>query len=98
EIDNDSTHERFGALHYRAMTPKAQAPLCLPRELATSQVFLLGRLGHELKRKAVAALEEWGYGIYEYSVMALLAESACKAQTDIADVLQLDRSQLVGLL
>ncbi len=71
---------------------------CLPRELATSQVFLLGRLGFELKRHAIEELEAAGFSFYDYSVLALVAEGACTAQSSIADLLRLDRSQLVGLL
>jgi DNA-binding MarR family transcriptional regulator len=71
---------------------------CLPRELATCQVFLLGRLGYELKRHAIEELEAAGSSFYDYSVMALAAEGACTAQSSMADLLHLDRSQLVGLL
>ena len=75
-----------------------QTQNCLPRELATSQVFLLGRLGYELKRHAIEELEAAGFSFYDYSVLALVAEGACTAQSSIADLLRLDRSQLVGLL
>ena len=71
---------------------------CLPRELATSQVFLLGRLGYELKRHTIEELEAAGFSFYDYSVLALAAEGACTAQSSMADLLRLDRSQLVGLL
>lgn len=74
------------------------SPVCLPRELATSPVFLLGRLGYDLKRHAIEELETAGFSMYDYSVLALVAEGACSAQTSIADVLNVDRSQLVGLL
>jgi DNA-binding MarR family transcriptional regulator len=80
------------------MTPTTPHSACLPRELVASPVFLLGRLGYELKKQAVEELEAAGYSMYDYSVMALLAEQACEAQTSIADVLRVDRSQLVGLL
>ena len=71
---------------------------CLPEELAKSEVFLLGRLGYGLKRHAAEEVEAAGYSLYDYSLMALLADGKCQAQTSIADVLQLDRSQLVGML
>jgi DNA-binding MarR family transcriptional regulator len=80
------------------MNPPAQSQVCLPRELATSQVFLLGRLGYELKRHAIEELEAAGFSFYDYSVLALAAEGVCEAQSSIADLLKLDRSQLVGLL
>jgi DNA-binding MarR family transcriptional regulator len=76
---------------------KSQGP-CLPLELITSPVIVLGRLGFEIKRRAVEELEEAGASLYDYSVLALLAEGASETQASIADTLQLDRSQLVGLL
>ena len=76
----------------------SQTQKCLPRELAESQVFLLGRLGYELKRHAIEELEAAGFSFYDYSVLALAAEGACTAQSSMADLLRLDRSQLVGLL
>jgi DNA-binding MarR family transcriptional regulator len=79
------------------MNPPSHPP-CLPRELVSSPVFLLGRLGFELKRHAIEELEDAGFSLYDYSVLAMAAEGACEAQTSIADVLKLDRSQLVGLL
>jgi MarR family transcriptional regulator, lower aerobic nicotinate degradation pathway regulator len=74
------------------------SPACLPKELITSPVFVLGRLGFELKRRAIEELEAAGFSMYDYSVLALLAEGACEAQASIADMLRLDRSQLVGML
>jgi DNA-binding MarR family transcriptional regulator len=80
------------------MNLSAQSQACLPQELATSEVFLLGRLGYGLKRQATEQLEAAGFSVYDYSVMALLADGKCAAQVSIADLLQLDRSQLVGML
>src|SRR5690349_11927744 len=75
-----------------------QPPGCLPRELIASPAFLLGRMGFELKKRAIEEVEEAGFSLYDYSVMALLAEGACETQATIADLLNVDRSQLVGLL
>src|SRR5438105_15070145 len=81
------------------MIPPSTSPgPCLPLELATSPIIVLGRLGFEIKRRAIEELEAAGSSMYHYSVLALLAEGACSAQASIADVLKLDRSQLVGLL
>jgi DNA-binding MarR family transcriptional regulator len=76
--------------------PSIGSPACLPQELVSSPVFLLGRLGFEIKRRAIEELEAAGSSMYHYSVLALLGEGACSAQAAIADVLKLDRSQLVG--
>jgi MarR family transcriptional regulator, lower aerobic nicotinate degradation pathway regulator len=71
---------------------------CLPLELVSSPVIVLGRLGFEIKRRAIEELEAAGSSLYDYSVLALLAEGASETQASIADTLTLDRSQLVGLL
>jgi len=77
----------------------ANSASCLPLELVTSPVFLLGRLGYEIKRRGIEELEANGSNLYDYSVLALLAEQgASDTQASIADILRLDRSQLVGLL
>src|SRR5579862_2219544 len=71
---------------------------CLPNELVASPVFLLGRLGFELKRRAADELEDAGFSVYDFSVLTFLAQGACDGQMAMADVLKFDRSQLVGLL
>jgi MarR family transcriptional regulator, lower aerobic nicotinate degradation pathway regulator len=71
---------------------------CLPLELISSPVIVLGRLGYEIKKHAIDELEGAGASLYHYSVLALLAEGASETQASIADTLKLDRSQLVGLL
>jgi len=70
----------------------------MPDELVASNVILLGRLGWSLKKQAIQELEKAGFSLYDYSVLALLAERPRETQATIADVLRLDRSQLVGLL
>src|SRR3954451_24012821 len=79
------------------MIPTQSGP-CLPLELVTSPIIVLGRLGFEIKRRAIEELEAAGSSLYDYSVLALLAEGASETQASIADTLKLDRSQLVGLL
>jgi MarR family transcriptional regulator, lower aerobic nicotinate degradation pathway regulator len=71
---------------------------CLPLELISSPIIVMGRLGFEIKRHAIEQLEAAGSSLYDYSVLALLAEGASETQASIADILKLDRSQLVGLL
>ncbi len=73
-------------------------PKCMPPELVKSMVFLLGRLGMTVKKQAVEELEAAGHSAYDYGVLTLVAEGACQTQGAIADALELDRGQLVGLL
>jgi len=68
------------------------------KELSESSGFLLARLGTDIKAKAIARVEDAGYEIYDYSVLAILAEGDRETQSAIADALGLDPSRLVALL
>ena len=70
----------------------------MAKELLANSAFLLARLGYTFKAKAIAEVEQAGFSLYDYSVLALLGEEARETQATIADALQLDRSQLVGIL
>jgi MarR family transcriptional regulator, lower aerobic nicotinate degradation pathway regulator len=71
---------------------------CMPAELLASSAFLLVRMGYAVKARATEEFERAGFSPPHYSVLALLEEGARDTQSAIADALQLDRSQLVGLL
>ncbi len=73
-------------------------PPALPRELFANTAFLLAKLGMAIKGQALDEFEQAGFGMYEYSVLALLGEGDCSAQATIAQLLGLDSSQLVGVL
>jgi DNA-binding MarR family transcriptional regulator len=68
------------------------------KELTASSGFLLARLGLLFKAQAVAAAERAGFVLYDYSVLAILAEGERQTQATIADALTLDPSRLVALL
>ena len=70
----------------------------LPEELLGSTLFLLARVGYALKARLVEEFEQAGFSIYQYGVLATLSVGACGTQATLADVLHLDRSQLVGVL
>ena len=80
------------------VTELEHRPPALPKELIASSVFLLARLGYGIKARAIDELEQAGFSMYEYSVLAMLSEEARTSQAAIADALRLDRSQLVGVL
>ena len=78
--------------------PELKQRPALPAELRACTAFLLGRVGYGIKMHAIDEFERNGYSLYQYSVLAVLAEGATATQASIADALDLDRSQLVGVL
>ena len=68
------------------------------KELVASSGFLLARLGMGFKTKAIERLDQVGFEIYDYSVLAILDEGVRATQSTIADALTLDPSRLVALL
>jgi DNA-binding MarR family transcriptional regulator len=78
--------------------PELRHPAAVPDELRACTAFLLARVGSAIKLTAIEEFEREGVGMYEYSVLAVLAEGVAETQATIADALKLDRSQLVGVL
>jgi MarR family transcriptional regulator, lower aerobic nicotinate degradation pathway regulator len=69
-----------------------------PKELLTSTVFLLKRLGFAAKDRSHAAFEGTGLSAFHYAVLALLEEDPRETQAQVADALGYDRSLIVRLL
>jgi DNA-binding MarR family transcriptional regulator len=70
----------------------------IAQELAKSSGFLLARLGVGFKTRAIAQAEAAGFELYDYSVLAILAEGDRETQSTIAVTMNLDPSRLVALL
>jgi DNA-binding MarR family transcriptional regulator len=70
----------------------------LTPELVASNAFLLKTLGFGVKERWHDAFEPTGFLPQHYAVMSLLDEGSCTAQWMLADRLDYDRSQIVGLL
>lgn len=77
--------------------PQPAGP-ALPEELLASTAFLLARVGYGVKMRVLDEFERAGFTIPQYGVLALLGEGASEKQATIADILDFDRSQLVGEL
>ncbi len=78
--------------------PAPGAPPGPPKELLSSNIFLLKRLGFAAKDRSHAAFEGSGLSAFHYAVLALLDEDPRETQAQIADALGYDRSLIVRLL
>src|SRR5947209_5182460 len=70
----------------------------VPKELVSSALFLLKRLGMKAKEQSFGAYEEAGLHPYHHAILAVLDEGSQETQGAIADALGYDKGQLVGLL
>jgi len=69
-----------------------------PKELLSSNTFLLKRLGFAAKEGSHNAFEGTGLSAFHFAVLALLEEDPRETQAMIADALGYDRSHIVRLL
>src|SRR4029079_18144781 len=89
------TEPNVGALHLFHMTSLSTDHPIRPihrvaKELVASSGFLLARLGFAFKAKAIATMEEAGFELYDYSVLAMLAEGILETPGQIGDTLDAD--------
>jgi DNA-binding MarR family transcriptional regulator len=75
-----------------------QPPQRLPKELVSSALFLLKRLGMAAKNETVEAYEGTGLHPYHHGILALLDEGTTETQGAIGEALGYDKGQLVGML
>jgi MarR family transcriptional regulator, lower aerobic nicotinate degradation pathway regulator len=68
------------------------------KEVAASSAFLLARLGFGIKARLLEQAEAAGFALYDWSVLAMLAEGVRETQATIAETLAVDPSRLVALL
>jgi DNA-binding MarR family transcriptional regulator len=80
------------------VTELPSPPSRVAKELLANTAFLLARLGFAFKARAIEEVERSGSSLYDYGVLALLAEESRETQATIADALNVDRSQMVGIL
>jgi len=76
----------------------ARPPQRVAKELLESSGFLLARLGFGFKARAIETLNRAGCELYDYGLLAILAEGARETQATVADALAVDPSRLVALL
>jgi DNA-binding MarR family transcriptional regulator len=80
------------------ITPATKPAPRVAKELSASAGFLLARLGIGYKARVLEHSEEAGFELYDYGVLALLAEGARETQSTIAQALDVDPSRMVALL
>ena len=69
----------------------------LPENLSARTSYLLGRAAAQLHALGERDLEPLGITPREYSVLAVLAESSPLSQTQVAEILGLDRTTILKL-
>jgi DNA-binding MarR family transcriptional regulator len=78
--------------------PQIKPATRVAKELSASAGFLLARLGIGYKARVMERVEAAGFELYDYGVLALLAEGVRETQSTIAQALDVDPSRMVALL
>ncbi len=88
----------------RPAFPNDQEPLntgivhALPESLLTDRAYLLGRLGREARRQFTQVLSAWELHPSHYGILLLLEAISQASQQHLAQVLTIDRANMVALL
>ena len=84
--------------------PNEQEPLntsiihALPEHLLTDQAYVLGRLGREARRRFTQVLSAWELHPSHYGILLLLEAIGQASQQHLAQILTIDRANMVALL
>ena len=85
-------------------SPNDQEPLnigmvqALPERLLTDHAYLLGRLGREARRQFTQILSAWELHPSHYGILLLLEAIGQASQQHLAQILTIDRANMVALL
>jgi DNA-binding MarR family transcriptional regulator len=88
----------------RPAFPNDQEPLntsvihTLPEHLLTDQAYVLGRLGREARRRFTQVLSAWELHPSHYGILLLLEAIGQASQQHLAQILTIDRANMVALL
>jgi DNA-binding MarR family transcriptional regulator len=97
-----SAAQTYFAQH--SVTANDQEPLntgiahALPELLLTDQTYLLGRLGREARRRFTQVLTTWELSPSHYGILRSLEAVGQTSQQHLAQVLTIDRANMVALL
>ncbi len=70
----------------------------LPERLLTDRAYLLGRLGREARRQFTQVLSAWELHPSHYGILLLLEAIGQASQQHLAQILTIDRANMVALL
>ena len=88
----------------RPASPDDQEPLntgivhALPERLLNDRAYVLGRLGREARRQFTQVLSAWELNPSHYGILLLLEVIGQSSQQHLAQILMVDRANVVALL